>query len=151
MRSTVVCLVSGAALLATCMASPALAGDYVGSKPCGECHEAQYKVFITSSKKAHSGERVAIMAPKLKPAELAECYECHTTGYGRGGFVSLERTPELASLGCETCHGPGARHAASADPRDIVKPADLSACEGCHNAERTRSFKRRPMLVSGAH
>jgi formate-dependent nitrite reductase cytochrome c552 subunit len=75
---------------------------------------------------------------KLKPANLAEaagllyrnadveaCFECHSTGKEFG-------------VRCEACHGPGAKHAASAGKANIVNPAKLSAaalndyCGKCH-------------------
>lgn len=142
---------AAAALLALLIPTSVAAGDYVGSKSCGSCHEAQYKNFSENSKKATSWKSVAVMAPKLKQAELQGCYECHTTGFGKGGFVSLEKTPELAEVGCESCHGPGRKHAESGDPKDIAKPGNASACTGCHSAERVQDFRFKPLLVSGAH
>lgn len=129
----------------------ALAAGYAGSKACQQCHEAQYERFTTYSKKAASWNSVAIMASDLKPDELEGCYECHTTGYGRGGFVSIERTPHLADVGCEVCHGPGLEHSASGDPALIVKRPGLDDCQACHNSERVRSFKFKPLIHSGAH
>ncbi len=65
------------------------------------------------------------------------CYHCHVTGAGKpGGFVSFEQTPELGHVGCETCHGPGARHAESGDPEDIIAKPEWSVCISCHDGNR---------------
>lgn len=142
------------ALAATLLALPALpaaAGDYVGSAACGACHADKYASYARHSKKARAWKSVAVMVPKLSEADLRSCCGCHTTGFGQGGFVSLEKTPELAQVGCESCHGAGKKHAASGDPADIVKPRDSSACTGCHTPERVEAFKVKPLLISGAH
>ncbi|MYL82862.1 cytochrome C [Desulfovibrio aerotolerans] len=128
-------------------------GTYVGSKVCMDCHPKQYESFSRYSKKSHSSQSVKIMAPKLTPEELASCFACHTTGYGKpGGFVSFEKTPEMADAGCEVCHGPGAAHAdAGGDPKLIQAKLAMRQCEGCHSAERVRTFNFKPMLFAGAH
>lgn len=125
---------------------------YVGSKACAQCHEKEFSSFKKYSKKAHSWDSVAIMRPKLKERELRQCYECHTTGYGRaGGFTSLEATPDLAEVGCETCHGPGGAHAASGERKDITRRPDTQSCTACHNKERVEDFRFKPLIYSGAH
>jgi len=91
------------------------------------------------------------MKPKLKQAELEKCYECHTTGYKEGGFKSIESTPELSQVGCESCHGPGSLHAESQDPQDIVAKPSKETCTKCHNSERIQDFKFKPLIFSGAH
>ncbi|XPV74744.1 MAG: multiheme c-type cytochrome [Desulfovibrio sp.] len=126
-------------------------GPYAGSKKCADCHEDQYEQFHTYSKKAHSWESISIMASDLKPSELQECYKCHTTGYGDGGFVNYESTPQLSDVGCETCHGPGAAHVESEDPDDITRLPEIASCEKCHNSGRVESFKYKPLIYSGAH
>lgn len=124
---------------------------FIGSQACGECHEDQYTSFKTKSKKATSWHSVEVMASDLKPQEVKTCYECHTTGYGQpGGFVSLEATPHLADVGCETCHGPGGLHAETEDPDDLIRPT-AESCDNCHNAERVGVFDFRALLYSGAH
>ncbi|MDD3684667.1 cytochrome c family protein [Desulfovibrio desulfuricans] len=124
---------------------------YIGSKNCAPCHEEQYNSFIKHSKKAHSWNSVAIMKPKLKEHELQKCYECHTTGYNKGGFKSIETTPELADVGCETCHGPGSEHAENQDPQSISRKPAVETCTACHNPERIQDFKFKPLIFSGAH
>lgn len=126
---------------------------YVGSAACKDCHAKTYDSYLRFSKKAHSSQSIKIMAPKLTPEELRGCFGCHTTGYGRpGGFVSFEKTPDLANAGCEVCHGPGSAHVDSGGDRTKIKAKlDMAECEVCHNAERVRSFNFKPMLFAGAH
>ncbi|UJX42827.1 cytochrome c family protein [Desulfovibrio sp. JY] len=132
---------------------PAKPASYVGSKACQECHAKEYDSYSRYSKKAHSSQSVKIMAKKLTAEELRGCFACHTTGYGRpGGFVSFEKTPELANAGCEVCHGPGSAHVDSGgDPSFIKSKLAMAECERCHNAERVRNFNFKPMLFAGAH
>ncbi len=143
----------GAVFLGVLLAvTSASAQQYVGSKACSECHEEQYDHFSKFSKKAHSRHSVEIMASDLTEDEVRGCFDCHTTGHGKGGFRDYESTPELADVGCETCHGPGGAHAESGgDPELIQRTPTLATCEGCHNAERVADFNFKPLLFSGAH
>ena len=82
-------------------------------------------------------------APGQEYAGADTCIVCHE-GLGTGidkskhGFKANARTP-MAQQGCESCHGPGAAHAA--DP-EKVKPLQFAklataeanaACTTCHN------------------
>lgn len=126
--------------------------EYVGSKACADCHEEQYEHFTTYSKKARSWKSIEIMASDLKPEELNECYDCHTTGHGKGGFVSFEKTPHLADVGCETCHGAGSEHIEeNGDPDYITLTPDVASCKHCHNSSRIDDFNFKPLIHSGAH
>lgn len=126
---------------------------FVGAEACGECHFEQFENFEKYAKKAHSDRSIKIMASDLTQEELKECYGCHTTGYGQpGGFVSFEETPELATAGCEVCHGPGSQHVEEGgDPEYIKGDLDLSDCETCHNEARVGAFNFKPLLYGGAH
>lgn len=71
-----------------------------------------------------------------KTGELSwsdRCAGCHTTGYDPNA-----RTFAEASIACESCHGPGARHAESRKRDDIINPAALQGekanhvCAQCH-------------------
>ena len=127
--------------------------QYVGTKACADCHPNEYDSYSKNSKKAHSFKSVQIMSDKLDPSELKECYACHTTGYTRpGGFVSLEKTPDMANGGCEVCHGPGSAHVKSGGDVKLIKgKLTVEDCKACHNAERVRSFNYKPMIYGGGH
>lgn len=128
---------------------------YVGSATCEGCHEKEHRNFSKFAKKAHSDRSVKIMAKKLTPDELKECYSCHTTGYGKpGGFVSFEQTPDLGHAGCEVCHGPGSAHVDSGGKKNLIKGRgrmNVKECEQCHSSERVSNFRFKPMLYGGAH
>ena len=150
--------VLAALLLCTAMLSPGFAqgeGQYVGSASCEGCHEKEYSNFMKFAKKAKSDKSVKVMSKKLTPAELKECYACHTTGYGKpGGFVSYEKIPELGHAGCEVCHGPGAAHVDSGGAKNKILGKgrmNVKDCEKCHNSERVSNFRFKPMLYGGAH
>jgi hypothetical protein len=127
--------------------------SYVGTAACKDCHEEQYENFTKYAKKSHSDRSVKIMASDLTEAELATCYGCHATGFGKpGGFVSYEKTPHLADAGCEVCHGPGYDHAESGGDAELIKgKLTMEDCVGCHNEDRVKSFNFKPLLYGGAH
>lgn len=126
--------------------------SYVGSRECADCHPVEYGRFMEHANKAKSDHSVRLMAPKLTPEELRECFECHTTGYGQpGGFRSFEETPELGHVGCEGCHGPGSDHVLTGHPDDIVGNLTLEICRPCHEDERVQVINFKPLLYSGAH
>jgi hypothetical protein len=79
------------------------------------------------------------------------CIGCHTTGFdpeawksAKAEFMAGERDHLKdifvadIRISCEACHGPGAAHAASRKPADIINPADLqgaarqAVCGQCH-------------------
>ena len=91
--------------------------EYVGVKKCKVCHLKQYKSWL-QTKMATSFENLkpgmkeeakmkAGLDPRKDYTQDASCVRCHTTGYGKGGFVSMEKTPDLINVQCESCHGPG--------------------------------------------
>jgi len=128
-------------------------GQFVGTEACAECHDVEYDNYKEFSKKAHSGDSVKVMAADLSKKELEECYTCHMTGFGKpGGFVSFDKTPDMADAGCETCHGPGYDHVESGGDTDLIKgDIDVSDCETCHNPERVAAFDFKPLIYGGAH
>lgn len=140
-------------LLLTARQATTETATYVGSAACADCHDEEYANYTKFSKKAHSGQSVQSMAKDLTSSELQECYTCHATGYGKpGGFVSFEKTPELANAGCEVCHGPGSMHVEEGGDTAYIKgKLEIKDCETCHNPDRVASFGFKPMLFGGAH
>ena len=125
---------------------------YVGISVCRGCHEAEGDAFTKLAGKSRSYAAVQKMARELTAAETQECYGCHTTGYGKpGGFRSLEETPDLANVGCESCHGPGSAHAESGSREAIVLRPPQTVCDACHTESRVRAFNYRPLRYAGAH
>jgi len=131
---------------------------FVGSKKCMPCHIAIYKSWeATNMAKAYESLKPGVKAEAKQKAGLdpqkdyttdAVCLGCHTTGYGKpGGFVSLEKTPTLAGVGCEACHGAGtdylkeglmtmktqAHSLDSVRKAGLIYPPSLKDCATCHN------------------
>ncbi|MEW5736509.1 MAG: cytochrome c family protein [Thermodesulfobacteriota bacterium] len=131
--------------------APVVGGGYVGSKKCAECHKNQYDKFVQYSRKSKSFDAIRRMK-RLSPSETKQCYACHTTGYGvQTGFVSYEKTPYLADVGCEACHGPGKLHTETMDMAHIVKTVTIDVCEKCHDSKKVTSFLYKKVIYAGAH
>ena len=133
------------------------AAQYVGETRCRPCHLPQSKSWKqTKMANAFDLLKPGIAADKKKAKKLdpardytrdAACLPCHTTGYGKpGGFESIEKTPQLAGVQCEVCHGAGAGYLKPermSIQNKQYKRADLTAaglvvpdeklCKTCHN------------------
>ncbi|HEY2880836.1 MAG TPA: multiheme c-type cytochrome [Pirellulales bacterium] len=137
---------------------------FVGSQTCGECHS---KAFAVWKKTPHATALLTLT--KLDPPRQfdAECLSCHVTGWEpqkfapyAGGYVSIEKTPQLAGNGCENCHGPGSQHVAAenagtnmAEMAKYRKEMHLSInteaekrkvvdiCLNCHDPDNSIEFK----------
>jgi peroxiredoxin len=122
---------------------------HVGSDACRSCHAEEFAAWAAGP---HAGA-IAALAKSGKDREQS-CLKCHTTGFGRtGGFPPTGRPtdhPDLARVGCESCHGPGAEHVAesSAKRGSIVSLGDkcdscviLQICGTCHDANNDPGFE----------
>ncbi len=123
--------------------------DYVGSDACQSCHEAEFKVWEESP----HGHAVETLAKEAKAGE-AECLQCHTTAYGKtGGFpegAAFGDQPDLARVGCESCHGAGGDHIGKNAKRvgTIISLGDkcdscviLKICGSCHDDANDPGFQ----------
>ena len=137
--------------------APLLVQSYIGASGCFGCHRPQAQVWGTTK---HSHEFSDLPS---KYRNDPSCLQCHVTGYGKvDGYVGgapTKSSKDLAQIGCEACHGPGALHEnaaqrfANADnPADEAKlekemqatirktPPD-SVCAACH---KTQGHQRHP-------
>ncbi len=111
--------------------------SFVGSGACSSCHWDRYNDWQgTMHARAWDGI-AALPAPVQK-----DCIACHTTGSGQPtGFATYDKTPNLANVGCENCHGPGAAH--KYGDHSIVRPAVTIAaetCGGCHDGSHNPTY-----------
>ncbi|MGI6455584.1 MAG: multiheme c-type cytochrome [bacterium] len=111
--------------------------EFVGATKCKMCHNkpSTGKIF-DEWQDSHHAKAMDVLSDAEK--KDPKCQKCHTTGFGEpGGFVSLEKTPAMAGVQCESCHGPGAEHIKSKPNKVIphVWEANEEACVKCHNPE----------------
>ncbi|MCP4036334.1 MAG: redoxin domain-containing protein [bacterium] len=126
---------------------------YVGSQACESCHASEYESWNGS---AHR-QSISSLEKKNK-ADDATCLQCHTTALGKeGGFPAAAKGndpshADLASVGCESCHGPGGNHVPENAPKlgTIVSLGDkcdscaiLKICGSCHDDANDPGFEFR--------
>ncbi len=130
---------------------------YIGSEGCKACHLKEYKSWAktklaTAIEVLRPGVAKEIkikvgLDPSRDYSGEPKCLKCHTTGYGeKGGFISVAKTPDLAGVGCEMCHGPGEKYAeimrkrGREYEREELKKVGLNTdfrgvCLKCHNED----------------
>lgn len=117
--------------------------QYVGASKCRPCHLPQAKSWEqTRMAKAFELLRPGVAADAKKAHKLdpgkdytkdPNCVGCHVTGHGqRGGFVDVAKTPTLAGVQCEACHGAGAAY---------LKPELMSL--------KNKEYKRSALVAAG--
>jgi len=125
------------------------AARHVGSEACRSCHAKEYESWSAGP---HAGA-LAALETKHQAGD-ANCLKCHTTGFGlAGGFQPGTPTsghPDLARVGCESCHGPGGDHIAEGASKrgTIVSLGDkcdscviLQICGSCHDDANDPGFQ----------
>ncbi|NQV30427.1 MAG: hypothetical protein HQ508_06030 [Candidatus Marinimicrobia bacterium] len=143
--------------------------EYVGSKKCKICHSkaevgSQYGLWekgphakSLETLKTDAAKAIAKkMGLKEAPENSDACLKCHVTGWGDPSGYQLTVDPldkravttneNLASVGCESCHGAGSLYKSKKDMVAIgdgsVKGETLGlvaikaeTCTVCHNAK----------------
>ncbi len=115
---------------------PTLNGDtFAGSRACRPCHAEDYRIWERSK---HAKAMQTLIDEKHH--KDPECVVCHVVGLEfEGGFVSLEKTPQLKDVGCESCHGPARKHVQ--DPlNNKLGKAGSQSCMQCHVPAHSPGF-----------
>ena len=127
-RQTTVSLTSSNAFFRVSGPSP----HYAGWQTCAECHSP---ILNTVTQTAHAAAFTNAEFVANGGQTNVSCLPCHTVGYALPtGFTNLAKTPKLAGVQCENCHGPAAYHASNPDDPTLVPRAEIAAtvCGGCH-------------------
>lgn len=123
----------GSPLIAPRNAEPG--NGYVGSDACIKCHDAIHQNW-QSQRHATAIQSLQRSGYDYSP----ECVVCHVVAYGANdGYISIERTPRLANVGCETCHGPG-EALLNGDCKTIARRSNESDCRQCHYGKHDPDF-----------
>ncbi len=135
---------------------------YAGAQSCRSCHMEIFDRWLDTK---HAN---AMAALEQKGMEFdPECVRCHSTGFRKSsGFISMKRTPRLANVQCEQCHGAGHLHllyrqkgeaaVASLGPVSVERAKNygkvrITACLECHTVERDDDFSYEEGDLTGIH
>jgi len=109
--------------------------DFSCNDVCAVCHNEIFKRWETTP---HASAYETLL--KAEHEYDPECLQCHTIGLSYfTGFETIETTPEMKGVGCESCHGPGSNHNET-QSKDYGK-ADIEICETCHESEHSPNFQ----------
>jgi len=117
---------------------------FAGAKECVDCHEKAYKVW-QKSRHARAIETLKATANQFNK----NCVQCHVTGFGVDrGFVNFLRTPALANVQCEACHGAALDHSKSPQTvhpgiglvQQLRRKVSKEFCRRCHTQENSPRF-----------
>jgi len=108
---------------------------FIGNDDCALCHNRIFKHW-EGTDHASAYETLVTAEHEYDP----ECVECHVIGLNYfTGFETIESTPELMGVGCESCHGPGSDHKET-QSNDYGR-VSVEDCEVCHNDEHSPNFE----------
>ena len=110
-----------------------------GSQTCIECHQS---IHDTEMNTLHAQAFATLQ--QIGQDTNSSCLPCHTVGYGvPSGFTDIVKTPQLAGVQCENCHGPAGNHAANPDDPTTRPRLEVAAnvCGGCHTGPHQPTFE----------
>lgn len=97
--------------------------------------------------------RPADAQPAFVGSEVCQaCHEDISKNFPQSAHRAIERRKGWEKQACESCHGPGAKHAESAAPADIRNPRKLPtaeadrSCMSCHRGKPASSGR-----IQGGH
>lgn len=106
---------------------------YGGAESCVECHAPILNTYIHT---AHAGAFTNDQFAAVGGQTNTSCLACHTVGFNLPtGYSTEDKTPQLAGVQCENCHGPAGPHEANPDNPAVRPRIEIAAqmCGGCHN------------------
>ena len=123
-------------LLAIVPRRPTVNGDaFAGSRACMPCHSEDYRIW---QRTAHAKAMQTLIDEKHD--KDPECVVCHVVGLEfEGGFQSMQKTPTLKDVGCESCHGPARKHVQDPEKHRLGKAGEQS-CMTCHVPAHSPGF-----------
>ena len=108
---------------------------FIASDDCAVCHN---KIFKHWEGTGHASAYETLV--KAEHEYDPECVECHVIGLNYfTGFETIESTPELKGVGCESCHGAGSNHKETQSKG--YGRVSVENCEICHNDEHSPNFE----------
>ncbi|MDP6923255.1 MAG: multiheme c-type cytochrome [Candidatus Scalindua sp.] len=108
---------------------------FIANNDCAACHN---KIFKHWEGTGHASAYETLV--KAEHEYDPECVECHVIGLNYfTGFETMESTPELKGVGCESCHGAGSDHKET-QSSDYGR-VSVEICEICHNDEHSSNFE----------
>jgi hypothetical protein len=130
------------------------ADTYTGQDKCQPCHQNAFKITHATTH-THAYETLVAKNSEYDP----DCLRCHTVGYGaRDGYVNHDKTPKLAGVQCENCHGRGASHmqAIAAGKKgkaatEMLRAVTPNSCVRCHDEENSENFQYSPFWQRMKH
>ncbi|MFH1011537.1 MAG: cytochrome c family protein [bacterium] len=135
---------------------------YVGNSKCKMCHKGEAKGLVWENwlETKHAKSMESLNAEKGETKD-PKCLKCHVTGFGAAtGYNADTPNEELATVGCEACHGPGSNYKTLTIMKDREKAVaaglilpDEKACKTCHNEESPtyKGFDYAKALPMGTH
>jgi predicted CXXCH cytochrome family protein len=115
---------------------------------CGSCRTGGWILVATGclaglfASSCGTVTRTVVVPPAVEGAEFvgnevcSGCHESYTrlySGSAHGRYYKGDDLRWAAMTGCESCHGPGSRHAATSSRELIVNPrSDPATCFQCH-------------------
>jgi hypothetical protein len=108
---------------------------FIGNDDCAVCHN---KIFKHWKETGHASAYETLV--RSEHEYDPECVACHVIGLNYfTGFETIDSTPKLKGVGCESCHGPGSAHKET-QSKDYGM-VDADSCIICHEDEHSPNFE----------
>lgn len=106
---------------------------FAGSLSCAPCHRAEVDVWKASR---HATAMRSLVAKETQ--RDPDCVPCHLVDVPDRADAW---DPDAMGVGCETCHGPSAAHAADPEVRTPSRDGGRAACASrCHHPPEVKHF-----------